>query len=533
MQLDNLKKNVASLGNGDIDFFMNQVENLNTKTDIEMVFSGTISNGKSTLINGLLEMDLLPMKLGATTSLITTIQKGEDNIIATLNDGSTQNHSLSKSSIEIISKDSTVENIAISMQDFPYQGIRFVDTPGIDDISEEREGRTFNYVPLSDAVIFVVDASKGLTAEEQLFFENKIVKANKDKIFIVLNKIDMISDEEIDITKLLSPTIANEYSVYQISALKYLAGILKQDTDRIEKSGAQTFKSDLDSYLKALNKNKIFKARMEKSLENILKLATIQIDTLVNNASKDKPDIESALKDVHIKINDAQIKQTELEREINNAVSEIEECVHQNINKLKIDINLIVKDVSHKEFMIDQFNERVPLLCQTMIEDIKQCTDEKLKGLDLEFEELDELYLYVIRNIDDVITQLVWVLTLVPKYGKMITPFVPKIQEGVRKLVDMFGGKIIQSAVESKVDELLSSIKDNISKSTAEYKTNLLADYEHNQLGAIRSELISLESLLKMNEDKKESMEHQVQYYKKNRDALGDIIAKLLIENNG
>ena len=398
MLLDNLKKNVASLGNGDIDFFMNQVENLNTKTDIEMVFSGTISNGKSTLINGLLEMDLLPMKLGATTSLITTIQKGEDNIIAVLDDGSKQDYSLSKSSIETISQNNAVASIAIYMEDFPYQGIRFVDTPGIDDISAEREGRTFNYVPLSDAVIFVVDASKGLTREEQLFFENKIVKANKDKIFIVLNKIDAVPDEEIDIAKLLSPTIANEYSVYQISALKYLAGILKQDNVRIEQSGAQKFKDDLDSYLKALNKSKIFKARMEKSLENILRLATIQIDTLVNNASKDKPDIESALKDVHIKINDAKIKQAELEKEINDAVSEIEECINQNINKLKIDINLTVKEVDHNEFMIDQFNEKVPLLCQTMIENIKICTDRKLKGLDLDFKELDELYLYVIRN---------------------------------------------------------------------------------------------------------------------------------------
>ena len=532
MILDNLKKNVASLGNSDIDFFMQQVENLNSKTDIEIVFSGTISNGKSTLINALLEMDLLPMELGATTSLITTLQQGDNSIVATFNDGTTQTYPIEKSSIKEISENDFVESINIYIEKFPYQGIKFIDTPGINDISENREGRTFNYVPLADVVVFLVDASKGLTQEEKQFFENKIVKANKDRIFVVLNKIDAVTDEEIIVEKLLSDTIANEYSVYQISALKYLAGILQQDQERIEKSGAQKFKNDLDRYLQGLDKNKIFKTRMQKSLENILKLADIQIDTLVNNASKDKPDIESALQDVHMKINDAQKKQAELEREINNAVSEIEECVHQNINKLKTDINLTIKDVNHKEFMIDQFNEKVPLLCQAMVENIKRCTDNKLKGLDLDFKELDELYLWVIRNIDDVMAQLVWLLTLIPKVGKVITPIVPKIQEAVRQLVDMFGGTFIQSAVEDKVSELLSSIENNTTKSITEYKNDLLADYEHNQLGTIRSELISLENLLKMNENKKESIEYQVQYYQKSKDALNDDIEILLLEND-
>lgn len=532
MQLNNLKKSVDSLGNSDINFFMQQVEDLNTKTDIEIVFSGTISNGKSTLINGLLGMDLLPMKLGATTSLITTIQKGENNIVATLDDGSKQDYPFSKASIETISENNRVESVAIFMDDFPYQGIKFVDTPGIDDISETREGRTFNYVPLSDAVIFVVDASKGLTAEEKLFFEDKIVKANKDKIFIVLNKIDTISDEVIEVEKLLSSTIANEYSVYQISALKYLAGMLKDDSERIKHSGVSKFKYDLDVYLNGLNKSKIFKTRMQKSLENILRLAHIQIDTLVNSASKDKPSIESEIEDVNRKISDAKIKQVELEQEIESAVNEIKECVRQHIGKLKTDINSTIRDVENKEFMIDKFNEEVPLLCSNMINNIKTCSDGKLKELNLDFKELDELYLWVIRNIDDVISQLVWLLTFVPKVRKIVTPFVPKIQEGVRNLVDMFGGKLIQGAVEDKVKVLLDSIEDNIDTSISNYKTNLLADYEHHQLGAIRSELISLESLFQMNEDKKENIEHQVQYYQKSKNTLSEIIEKLLIENN-
>lgn len=532
MKINDLKKNVASLGNVDIDFFLQQVEDLSAKTDIEIVFSGTISNGKSTLINALLEMDLLPMELGSTTSLITTLQKGVDGITAILNDRTTENYPLDKSSIKTISENNSVESIEINMNKFPYNGIKFIDTPGIDDISQAKEGRTFNYVPLADVVIFLVDASKGLTKEEKQFFESKIVRANKDKIFVLLNKIDTIPDEEIIVEKLLSNTIVDEYSVYEMSALKYLVGILQQDQEKIENSGAEKFKNDLDNYLKGLDKNKIFKMRMQKSLESILNLANIQINTLVNNISQGKVDIESVIKDVTIKIQNTKLKQAELEAEINTAVAKIKECVHGNINKLKMDINLTIKDVNHKEFMIDQFNERVPLLCTEMIENIKVCSKNELNDLEINFEKLDELYLFVIRNIDDVMAQLVWLLTLVPKVGKIVTPFIPKIQESIRSLVDMFGGKIIQGAVESKVEELLNSIEENINQSIIKYESNLLAEYEHNELGASRTELISYKALLKMHEDKKENIEHQVQYYQKNRDALSENIEKLLIENS-
>ncbi len=529
MQLEKLKKNIASLGNADIDFFMQQLENINSKTEIEIVFSGTISNGKSTLINGLLGMNLLPMKLGATTSLVTSIQKGEDEIVALLSNGEKLSHPLSKKSIETISQNEETESIEISMADFSYQGIRFVDTPGIDDISQAREGRTFNYVPLSDAVVFVIDSSKGLTLEEQKFFDKNVVKANKDKIFIVLNKIDTIGDEEINFEKLLSPTIVKEYSIYTISALKYLTGILSEDEERITQSGVVRLKEDLDNYLNGLDKQKIFQMRREKALNSILNLGLTQIDTLLNNISKDKPQIESAIRDADEKVKQASTKKETLEKEITHAVAEIKSCIHQNLNKLKDDINRTITDVDHKEFMIDRFNDEVPCLCTTMIENIRSCSDTKLDDLDIDFRELDELYLYIIRNIDDVVAQLVWLLTFVPKVGKIITPFVPKIQEGVRKLVDMFGGKIIQSTVESKVKELIDSIEKSLDQSITTYQTNLLAEYEHNELGAIRSEVLSLEMLLKMNEDKKENIDHQVQYYQESKVALRRSVDELHI----
>jgi len=532
MLLDNLKENTSSLGNSDIEFFVKQIENLNNKTDIEIVFSGTISNGKSTLINALLNIDLLPMELGATTSLITTIQTGNNKIIALFEDGTSQNYELKKDSIKELSNKDDIETIQIFIKDFPYNGVKFVDTPGINDISNKREGQTFNYVPLADAVVFIVDASKGLTNEEKIFFDNKVVKANKDKIFIIVNKIDTIEEENIDISKLLSDTIVNDYKVYKISALKYLLGRLKADTHRVEESNIKDFKNDLDNYLLNLDKNRIFKERIEKSLENILKLATIQIDTLKENVSKDKPDIENNLLEVNLKIKESQQVQVILENEINASIIEIQKCIKENLFTLKSEIKSTINNVNHKEFMIDKFNDEVPLICENAMNNINICTDSKLKDLNIDFKELDELYLWIIRNIDDVLTNLVWVLTLVPQVNKFVTPFIPKVQDTIRTLVDMFSGQIIQNAVEDKIEELINLIEENINSSLSEYKSNLIRDYEHNQLGTIRSEILSLENLLAMNEYKKEEIEEKILYFQKSLDTLKNIIKTLLLENS-
>ena len=55
MDLQKIKKDISALGNPDIDFFYHLLENLESRNDIEVVFSGTLANGKSTLINAILK----------------------------------------------------------------------------------------------------------------------------------------------------------------------------------------------------------------------------------------------------------------------------------------------------------------------------------------------------------------------------------------------------------------------------------------------------------------------------------------------
>ncbi len=529
MQLNTLNKQLEALGNRDIDFFMKQVENLNSKTDVEIVFSGTVANGKTTLINGLLGINLLPMNVGATTTYITYIQQGSDVIEAILSNGTIQKFPLSKESIESISQMDGVSAINITMESFPYKGVRFVDTPGINDISEDRAERTYEYAPLADAVVFVIDVSKGLTKEESEFFEKKIVKANKDKIFIVLNKIDAIEDEIVP-TKLLSEEIAKEYSIYQISALKYLAGKLNSDKIKIEESGTQLFKDDLVNYLENLDKTKIIHKRLEKSLQAIKKLSLAQLDSFIENASKNKPDIEKEIENADKRLEEAQERVALLNQEITDSVVEVGSCVKTYLDKLEADIIDVVNDVPNKEFMIDKFKEEVPRLCKQAVRDIQQCSEKHFKSLSVDFPEMNDILLYIIRHIDDIIVNLVYVLAFIPKVGKFIKPFIPEIQESVRRVVDMFGGQYIASEVEGKIGDVLNGIEEQIMNSINLYQKELMEEAEHNELGAIRAEIISLETLKEMSSEQKSMIDSKVEYFQKKKVLIGEMIDEVIVD---
>ena len=523
MNLQKIKKGISALGNLDIDFFYHLLENLESRNDIEVVFSGTLANGKSTLINAILKKNLLPAKMGVTTSMIAVISKGDDRVVALKKDGDKDEYPLSSESIEEISKNDEVQSLVVYMSDFPYSGIAFVDTPGIDDISMFREEKTIDYVPLADAVVFVLDASKGMTAEEKKFFEERVMKANKDKIFIVLNKADTLN-EESNIEKLVPESITSDYRIYAVSALKYLAGTLSGDEKKLNESKLSSFLTDLNSYINSLDSKKVLDSRKIKTLHSIRELADSQYDMLVESVSKTAPQIQEELESLDRKMLELKKEKERLEEEIDKASSSVEECAIKNLSTFRDSVERNLQQVQAKEFKIDVFNEKIPVLCEELRVQLKECSENAFGDFSFEMQYIDELHLKILRDIDDIMAQLAWILTLLPKVGEKVKPLIPAIQEGVRRLVDIFGGQIIDGAVDSRLEKLMDSIEISVVESLNDYKKSILDEYEHSRLGTVRSEIIALESSLRSRQEKRGNVEYQIEYYQNGKKELDELL---------
>jgi len=93
-----------------------------------------------------------------------------------------------------------IEFIVLNYKGFPYENTTFVDTPGYSGGDEDYE-ISKSMIDVSDAVIFLFDASKGSLTNEDLDIL-EYAKSQKADIFVVANKIDKVWENRQEILDL-------------------------------------------------------------------------------------------------------------------------------------------------------------------------------------------------------------------------------------------------------------------------------------------------------------------------------------------
>jgi small GTP-binding protein len=202
-----------------------------------IVVLGEFNHGKSTFINALLGEAVLPVGITPTTAVLAHVKHGKK----------VQAHAVYESgkrkAIEAAKLQEwlTVEGEAARKKDEPLayvelthpapvlqDNVTIVDTPGVNDINDQRAEITYGYVPRADAVIFLLDAGQILTASERQFLEERILRSSRDRLVFVVTKADSLEpaelEEALSFARRHLATIVAEPVVFPISAKKALAG---------------------------------------------------------------------------------------------------------------------------------------------------------------------------------------------------------------------------------------------------------------------------------------------------------------------
>ncbi|MGD8398422.1 MAG: dynamin family protein [Anaerolineae bacterium] len=138
-----------------------------------LVVVGEFNSGKSAFINALLGESFLPEGVTPTTDRIYMLEYGPTSEREIAADG-------------------------VATLTYPadfLQQISIVDTPGTNAIIRQHEQLTQDFVPRSDLVIFVTSADRPFTESERAFMER--IREWGKKVIVVLNKIDLLEDEEV------------------------------------------------------------------------------------------------------------------------------------------------------------------------------------------------------------------------------------------------------------------------------------------------------------------------------------------------
>src|SRR4029077_522260 len=162
---------------------------------------GEFNHGKSTFVNALLGADVLPTGITPTTAAINhVVWAAPPRARAVLESGSEQ-----KIDPKAIADWVTVDGKRASQVKFVEVGypaailedkVTLVDTPGVNDLNEQRAEITYGYVPRADAVIFLLDAGQALKESEREFLSSHVLDGTRDRMVFVLGKMYMLSADE-------------------------------------------------------------------------------------------------------------------------------------------------------------------------------------------------------------------------------------------------------------------------------------------------------------------------------------------------
>ncbi len=159
---------------------------------------GRYSTGKSTLINSLLGIKLLPVSPTPTTKAITSIMKGVEPLLYS---EQPSGEIIVHQSVEDLRNpaDAAIckaRSIAVALPDFPFSNLIIVDTPGLEDPDQDISRLTLGILPETDVIVMVLDAGY-LQSQVEFDFIASLLKADRErKLFFVLNKIDNVPEGE-------------------------------------------------------------------------------------------------------------------------------------------------------------------------------------------------------------------------------------------------------------------------------------------------------------------------------------------------
>lgn len=242
---------------------------------------GQFKRGKSSLMNAIIGRELLPTGVLPLTSVITTLRYGPEERLIISQAGSSFTKELSVDSLsDYVTEKGNPGNqkkIKSACVELPVpflrRGIEFVDTPGVGSAIVANTAVTYEFLPKCDAVIFVTGADTPMTSTELSFL--KEIREYVDKIFFVVNKIDLPTENErSEVLQFVAGAITsqigrNDVKIFPVSARLGLNARMNGDPVLYEQSGLKSLEESLSSFLSE-EKSAVFLASIANKALRIL-----------------------------------------------------------------------------------------------------------------------------------------------------------------------------------------------------------------------------------------------------------------------
>lgn len=251
-----------------------------------LVVLGQFKRGKTTLINALLGAEILPTAVVPLTSIATVLKYGGLlNVRVYFNDGREIEINADEISKYVTEKgnpknEKDVKEVVITYpSSYLKDGVRLIDTPGVGSVYEHNTDVAYQYLPKSDAALFLLSVDQPVSKAELDFLKD--VREYSNKIFFLQNKADYVDYEDLRESisfskKVIEECMGFEVKIFPISAKLALDGKLNGKPELLEKSFLPEFENILNTFLME-EKGKVLLLSVSNSLLRVLSHALFEI----------------------------------------------------------------------------------------------------------------------------------------------------------------------------------------------------------------------------------------------------------------
>jgi GTP-binding protein EngB required for normal cell division len=170
--------------------------------NLEVALFGRVSSGKSSLLNALLDTNVLPVGVNPITAVPTRLRYGSTlRAVVTYGDGRSEIISIEQLGALVTEQGNpgNLRNVARALVEVPSrrlkQGIILVDTPGLGSLARKGAAETLAYLPVCDLALLLIDAGTTLNEEDigtlRLLYEAGI------PALVLLSKSDLLAEGDL------------------------------------------------------------------------------------------------------------------------------------------------------------------------------------------------------------------------------------------------------------------------------------------------------------------------------------------------
>ena len=206
--------------------------------NLEVALFGRVSCGKSSLLNALLDTNVLPVGVNPITAVPTKLRYGAAlRAEATFASGRVEEVSLEEFAQLITEQGNpgNMRNVVRAMAEVPSprlkKGILLVDTPGLGSLARRGAAETLAYLPACDLALLLIDAGVSLNEEDvgtlRLLYEGGIPS------IVLLSKADLLREGDLDrVTGYIHAQLKRELGIdtriHPVSSLPQYSPLLDQ-----------------------------------------------------------------------------------------------------------------------------------------------------------------------------------------------------------------------------------------------------------------------------------------------------------------